>query len=318
MPNKKETTVVPQDDNATMSLDEASDIATMSEQSTDHEENESESELESEREEATSGSETEDSDDAMQDVPEKKRRRVRTTDNAADFAAGLDRVLSMSMNKQEIQASSHCRGCSSMRACVYLLAGSANPLFLVAPVMAKNRVVERRLEEERLERRARKVLTAERSAKRQQGRQRLAEPDEVARTLDYEKRLKKVATRGVIQLFNAIRAHQKTGEDALAPLVVATTKAKEKDILSVRDVYMCATIAGIHSICARAPVHCGGLGRRGPPHVAGIAAVAAIGAGERTTAARVRARRQWTRREAETERRGDGHAKTMIARSMAA
>ncbi|RKP22333.1 hypothetical protein SYNPS1DRAFT_32086 [Syncephalis pseudoplumigaleata] len=118
-----------------MSLDEASDIATMSEQSTDHEENESESELESEREEATSGSETEDSDDAMQDVPEKKRRRVRTTDNAADFAAGLDRVLSMSMNKQEIQASSHCRGCSSMRACVYLLAGSANPLFLVVMMM---------------------------------------------------------------------------------------------------------------------------------------------------------------------------------------
>jgi hypothetical protein len=57
-------------------------------------------------------------------------------------------------------------------------------------------VVERQLEEERLERKARKMLAAERSAKLQQGRRRLMNHDEVALTLEYEKRLKKVATRG--------------------------------------------------------------------------------------------------------------------------
>jgi hypothetical protein len=109
-------------------------------------------------------------------------------------------VLNMNMTKQEAQA----------------------------PVMAKNRVVERRLEEERLERRARRALTAEKRAKMQQGRRRLNDPEQVAQTLEYEKRLKKVATRGVIQLFNAVRAHQRFGEDQLASTVVAETKAKEK------------------------------------------------------------------------------------------
>ncbi|KAI9595379.1 Rrp15p-domain-containing protein [Syncephalis fuscata] len=135
---------------------------------------------------------------------EKKRKRTRAVDNSAEFAAALDRVLNMSLNQHET----------------------------MVPVMAKNRVVERRLEEERLERKARKVLIAERNAKLQQGRQRLTDPDEVALTLDYDKRLKKVATRGVIQLFNAVRVHQKTGDEALAPLVVATTKAKEKEQLA--------------------------------------------------------------------------------------
>ncbi|KAI8049564.1 Rrp15p-domain-containing protein [Syncephalis plumigaleata] len=178
--SKQQKSIAENSDHESMALDENnSHDSSVSEHSTSEEEVE----------------EMTDSEDS-----DAKRKRTRKMDNSADFAAALDRVLSMSLNQQETQV----------------------------PVMAKNRVVERRLEEERLERKARKVLAAERNAKLQQGRRRLVDPDEVALTLEYEKRLKKVATRGVIQLFNAVRTHQKSGEDALAPLVVATTKAKEK------------------------------------------------------------------------------------------
>lgn len=57
---------------------------------------------------------------------------------------------------------------------------------------------------------ARKILSAEKKALKQKGR---VIPDFT--TFEYEKRLRKVATRGVVKLFNAIRTQQKMTEVAV-------------------------------------------------------------------------------------------------------
>ncbi|KAI9343437.1 Rrp15p-domain-containing protein [Zopfochytrium polystomum] len=73
------------------------------------------------------------------------------------------------------------------------------------PILAKHKSIEHQLDEEKLELRARKALAAERKKR-----------DDLARVFpqiaanDFEKRLRKVATRGVVKLFNAIRTTQKS------------------------------------------------------------------------------------------------------------
>ncbi|KAG2219226.1 hypothetical protein INT45_004586 [Circinella minor] len=84
------------------------------------------------------------------------------------------------------------------------------------PIMARSKGTERKIEDEKLEYKARKLLTAEKKAQKERGR---VIPDYT--TFDYEKRLRKVATRGVVKLFNAIRTQQKATE-------VAVTKVSEK------------------------------------------------------------------------------------------
>ncbi|KAJ2835837.1 pre-60S ribosomal particles component [Coemansia sp. 'formosensis'] len=72
-----------------------------------------------------------------------------------------------------------------------------------APIMAKDRTRENQIREELISYRARKALVDE---KRQ-----LLNKDRVIPTLenfDYERKLRKVATRGVIKLFNVIKAQQ--------------------------------------------------------------------------------------------------------------
>ena len=57
--------------------------------------------------------------------------------------------------------------------------------------MARSKGTERKIEDEKLEYKARKLLTAEKKAQKERGR---VIPDYT--TFDYEKRLRKVATRG--------------------------------------------------------------------------------------------------------------------------
>ncbi|KAJ3018913.1 hypothetical protein HKX48_002560 [Thoreauomyces humboldtii] len=76
------------------------------------------------------------------------------------------------------------------------------------PILAKQRHLERAIDNEKLEARARKIITAERKQKAEIGH---VVPEHT--TTDYEKKLRKVATRGVVKLFNAIRVAQKTAED---------------------------------------------------------------------------------------------------------
>ncbi|KAI8149880.1 Rrp15p-domain-containing protein [Fennellomyces sp. T-0311] len=97
-----------------------------------------------------------------------------------------------------------------------ILASSLKGADKKQPIMARSKGTERKIEDEKLEYKARKMLSAEKKAQKERGR---VIPDYT--TFDYEKRLRKVATRGVVKLFNAIRTQQKATE-------VAVTKATEK------------------------------------------------------------------------------------------
>ncbi|KND02170.1 uncharacterized protein SPPG_02662 [Spizellomyces punctatus DAOM BR117] len=79
------------------------------------------------------------------------------------------------------------------------------------PILAKQKHIERALDEQKLEAKARKIIAAEKKEKADVGR---IIPDHT--TTDYEKKLRKVATRGVVKLFNAIRVAQKTAEEVKA------------------------------------------------------------------------------------------------------
>ncbi|CAO3676191.1 unnamed protein product [Umbelopsis vinacea] len=93
------------------------------------------------------------------------------------------------------------------------------------PILARSKGAERKIEDEKLEYKARKVLAAEKKA--------LASKDRVVpdyTTMDYEKKLRKVATRGVVKLFNAIRTQQKVTDIAVsrAADTSQTSRAIEK------------------------------------------------------------------------------------------
>ncbi|KAG0045351.1 hypothetical protein BGZ83_009423 [Gryganskiella cystojenkinii] len=91
------------------------------------------------------------------------------------------------------------------------------------PILARSRGAERKLEEEKMEAKAKKALTSE--------KKRLANKDRVKPDftgMEYEKKLRKVATRGVVQLFNAIKAQQKATDDITETVRPITTNAKDK------------------------------------------------------------------------------------------
>jgi hypothetical protein len=72
------------------------------------------------------------------------------------------------------------------------------------PILAKKRKLETDIDEAKLEEKAKKLITSQRKLKKDVGR---VKP--TPETLTFEKQLKKVATKGVVQLFNALRKVQK-------------------------------------------------------------------------------------------------------------
>ncbi|KAI1317114.1 hypothetical protein EDD11_009001 [Mortierella claussenii] len=91
------------------------------------------------------------------------------------------------------------------------------------PILARSRGVERKLEEEKMEAKAKKAITNE---KRRMANRDRVKPEYTG--MEYEKKLRKVATRGVVQLFNAIKAQQKATEELTENARPITTNAKDK------------------------------------------------------------------------------------------
>ncbi|EPZ33052.1 Rrp15p-domain-containing protein [Rozella allomycis CSF55] len=82
------------------------------------------------------------------------------------------------------------------------------------PILAHQKSIEQRLQDEKLDRKARKALANEKRQKLEKGH---ILPSDL--TLNKEKHLRKIATKGVVQLFNAIKQQQKSTDE----------KSKEKD-----------------------------------------------------------------------------------------
>lgn len=87
------------------------------------------------------------------------------------------------------------------------------------PILARNKVTLKKLESEKLENKAKRALLAEK--KQLQDRFRIkqllpsaSEPEKVRETIEKEKKLKKIAQRGVVRLFNAVLSTQiKTNQE---------------------------------------------------------------------------------------------------------
>ncbi|CEG67432.1 hypothetical protein RMATCC62417_03863 [Rhizopus microsporus] len=99
-----------------------------------------------------------------------------------------------------------------------ILASSLTGADKKQPILARSKGVERKIEDEKLDYKAQKILSAQKKAAKEKGR---VIPDYTS--FEYEKRLRKVATRGVVKLFNAIRTQQKVTEVAVQSV---TNKSK--------------------------------------------------------------------------------------------
>ncbi|KAI9209775.1 Rrp15p-domain-containing protein [Polychytrium aggregatum] len=76
------------------------------------------------------------------------------------------------------------------------------------PILAQKKEIERAIDEEKLESKATRTISVQKKAELERGH---VVPDHT--TTDYEKKLRKLATKGVVQLFNAIRAAQKSADE---------------------------------------------------------------------------------------------------------
>lgn len=72
------------------------------------------------------------------------------------------------------------------------------------PVLSKSKGVIAKIEEAKLEYKARKILAAERKKTREKDHVKVN-----SKTLEYEKKLRSIATRGVVMIFNAMQAQQR-------------------------------------------------------------------------------------------------------------
>ncbi|CAB4374359.1 unnamed protein product [Rhizophagus irregularis] len=91
-----------------------------------------------------------------------------------------------------------------------LLTAPVKPIYQNTPVLSRSKGIEREIDEAKLEYKARKAMTLE--------KKKLASKDRVKTdfaTFDHERKLRKLATKGVVQLFNAINKSQKVTNDAI-------------------------------------------------------------------------------------------------------
>lgn len=79
-----------------------------------------------------------------------------------------------------------------------------------APILSRRKALERSIEEEEIDRRARRILKAQ--IRESQDSMHFTDANR-PETLNYERSLRKLATRGVVQLFNTIQVNQQKKED---------------------------------------------------------------------------------------------------------
>ena len=97
------------------------------------------------------------------------------------------------------------------------------------PILARSKSYSRALESAKSENRIRKALAAQRKALRSIGHvEDLSTHD--AKEIEYERSLKKTAQRGVIKLFNAIRASQVKAEQALSQTQGSSRADREEKV----------------------------------------------------------------------------------------
>lgn len=100
------------------------------------------------------------------------------------------------------------------------------------PILARRKGIERKIEDAKLEAKARAVLRRQKLEAKDSARQVKADFSQA----NYEKLLKKVATKGVVQLFNAIQQHQVMKEKLAKEKAAAAGSRKSEVATQIKQI----------------------------------------------------------------------------------
>lgn len=100
------------------------------------------------------------------------------------------------------------------------------------PILARNKITLKKLESEKLESKAKRALLAEKKHLHDDHRIKQLlpsshEPEKVRATIERERKLKKVAQKGVVRLFNAVLSTQVRTNEEISKEKVGQTKKEE-------------------------------------------------------------------------------------------
>lgn len=151
-----------------------------------------------------SGSEEESgSDEDDEDVPKLKKKK-NLDDGSASFATAFNAIIGSKLKAYDRND----------------------------PILARNKITLKKLESDKLEAKAKKAISSEKKSLYDKHRvtQLLpssSEPEKVRQILDHERKLKKVAQKGVVRLFNAVLSTQIRTNQEVSKEKVGQTKKEE-------------------------------------------------------------------------------------------
>lgn len=184
--------------------EESEDEKEQDEEEDEKEDEESEEDSEVEKSEGDSASEgdSEEESDYNDDIPKKKKRKV-DEDGSQAFTKAFDSIMGSKLKAYKRKA----------------------------PIMARNKLVQKQLDSDKLELKAKRELLSEK--KRLQDKHRVknllptAEDSNVRELIENEKKLKKIAQKGVVRLFNAVLSTQVRSTQDISKEKVGQVKKQE-------------------------------------------------------------------------------------------
>lgn len=129
-----------------------------------------------------------------------------------DMVPELEQNNSSNNNKKKAGSESFSRAITA------ILGSKIKAHDVADPILIRNKKPAKELEEKKLEAKAKRALAAEKKNSREKDHIKSVIPEDETKLhayLEHEKVLKKTAQKGVVKLFNAIRAAQKGTQDTL-------------------------------------------------------------------------------------------------------
>jgi hypothetical protein len=157
---------------------------------------------------SSAGEEEESDSERDEDVPRLKKRKKAADDGSSSFASAVNAILGSKLKAYDRKD----------------------------PILARSKVTIKKAESEKLEAKARRELLAEKKIVYDKDRVRdlLPKEDSNARSiLEHEKKMKKIAQRGVVRLFNVIMTTQSKTNAEVSQTKVLDGGKKEKLISEI-------------------------------------------------------------------------------------
>lgn len=152
--------------------------------------------------------EDEEDDDDDENLPKLKKRKKNVDDGSESFATAVNAILGSKLKAYDRKD----------------------------PILARSKSTIKKAESEKLEAKARRALLAEKKVIYDKDRVKdlLPKEDSIARVvLEHERKLKKIAQRGVVQLFNVVMSTQNKTTQELSNTKVFGEEQKEKMISEI-------------------------------------------------------------------------------------